>query len=205
MAPTHHAADVRVAVGRLDLPHRRLKCLEATLSAEELIRARTMSSERARRFVAARAALRELLGSLLGVARADVEIRYGPHGKPEVEGPLRFSVAHSGELVLMAAALGREVGVDVERVRRLSDPAGLAREVLDAGEQDAFAALAPHERDADLLAAWTRKEALLKALGIGLGPDAWSTVNREKGRFSIRTLAPAPGYVGALAVERTAA
>jgi 4'-phosphopantetheinyl transferase len=205
MKPEISAADVRVAVGRLDLPQPRLAALAATLCAGERGRVETMAPELARRFVAARGALRELLGSLLGIAPADVEIRYGAHGKPELGGELRFNLAHSGELVLIAVALGRDVGVDVELVRRLSDRDTLARAVLDADEEQALTGLPEAERDAALLAAWTRKEALLKAIGEGVGQDPRAVIRRDAARFTIRALAPAPGYVGALAVERTAA
>jgi 4'-phosphopantetheinyl transferase len=198
-------ADVRVAVGRLDLPQPRVAALAATLSVEEVERAQTMAPDRARRFVAARGTLRELLGSLIGLAPSDVKIGYGAHGKPELDGPLRFSVSHSGELVLIAVALGREVGVDVELVRRLFDRDGFARAVLETEEQEAVTQLPETARDSALLAAWTRKEALLKAAGEGLGPDLEAVIGKQATRFTVHPLAPAPGYIGALAVERSAA
>src|SRR6185295_15890681 len=97
----------------------------------------------------------------------------GAGGKPELAhegGPaaLRFNLSHGGDLALIALARGRELGVDIEPLRALSDEARLARRVLSPREADAFAALPPDERAAALLRCWTRKEALLKANGCGI-------------------------------------
>jgi 4'-phosphopantetheinyl transferase len=216
------ASGVRVVAAQLDVTPTRLRALAATLSGGERERAcRIEAGATRRRFVAARGLLRELLGALLGEAPGTVRLEYGQHGKPYMRGPLRFSVAHSGDLVLLAVACGREVGVDVELVRRLQDYEGVARAVLALEEQDALAALAEDDREAALLRAWTCKEAYLKACGDGLQFPPQSVVVslgaseppsllavRERpadaDRFSLRTLAPAPGYVGALALERRA-
>jgi 4'-phosphopantetheinyl transferase len=205
-----------VVAAPLTVSTARRHALEATLAAEERERAaRLASDELRRRFVVARGLLRERLGALLGVAPGAVAIGYGRHGKPRVAGPLRFNVAHSGELVLVATAWEREVGVDVERVRRLSDPAGLAAAVLAPEEQEALAALPEHERGLALLRAWTAKEAYLKARGNGLSvdprdvvvdpPDAAAVPGERVAGYIVRRLAPGDGYVAAFALEAEAA
>lgn len=100
------------------------------------------------------AARRLLLAAALGIAPADVRYRRAPGGKPLcLDGTLPFSVASSGGMVLVALGGADPLGVDVEVDRPAPD--GL-REVLH-----------PDDRH-DPLAAWVRREAAGKALGIGL-------------------------------------
>jgi 4'-phosphopantetheinyl transferase len=189
-----------------------LSALAAILSRGELERADGFAfAEQRRRFVVARAFLRILLGRALGQRPDRVGIELDDRGKPRVEGPFRFNVAHSHELAVVALAHGREVGIDVERLRPLSDWSALEREVLAPAERAALAALPEERRDAAFLAIWTRKESYLKARGLGLAlpprqvlvelgePAALVT---DAARWSLRSFAPASGYVGALVVER---
>jgi 4'-phosphopantetheinyl transferase len=202
---------------RLDVPAERLARLAATLSPDERSRARRMLPPAARRAVASRGLLRELLGERLGLAATDVPLRPGRHGKPEVGGELRFNVAHSGDLAVFALAESGEVGVDVERIRPLVDRDALAAEILSDRERRELASLPLAARDAALLEAWTRKEAYLKGRGDGLhvppravvvsvlpgAPPALLEVEGEPAearRWSLRRLAPAAGYVGTIAL-----
>jgi 4'-phosphopantetheinyl transferase len=83
----------------------------------------------------------------------------GDHGPPLIAGPLRVSVTHSGEWVGVACRLNGPVGLDIE-----STGTDLSSEGLMAGF------LSPQEQCApeDFLTRWTRKEAVLKAAGLGL-------------------------------------
>jgi 4'-phosphopantetheinyl transferase len=170
-----------------------------------------------RRAIVSRGLLRELLGGQLGLAPADVPLGAGAHGKPELDGTLRFNVAHSGDLALFAFAHGREVGVDVERVRPLVTLDLLALQILAAGEQDALASLPAQARERAFLEAWTRKEAYLKGCGDGLDlspsavvvslrpgePPALLAVYGRPGeaaRWTLHRLSPGPGHVATLAV-----
>jgi 4'-phosphopantetheinyl transferase len=155
---------------------RRAAELEAVLSGRERERAARLLSERQRRrYVASRAALRQILASRVGVDARALRFELGPHGKPSLrgDGP-PFNLAHSHGLALIAVVTGasgageRSVGVDVELIRRDRDVAGLARRFLSAREREQLERL----RDPELTAAfhwcWTAKEAYLKALGVGL-------------------------------------
>ncbi len=72
-------------------------------------------------------------------------------------------------LVVVDDVRGRRPGVDIElRDRRLPDTRALARSVLSPAELDALDRSPRGERDALFLRAWTRKEAVLKAMGVGL-------------------------------------
>lgn len=136
-----------------------------TLSADELERAGRYRVESARRsFVAVRAALRRVLGARLGLAPAEVRLAVDGYGRPSVDGPVSFNVSHSGALGLIAVADGeRRVGIDVEQVRPETDFRSLAARFFHPEE----AAAIGDRRDA-FFRCWTRKEAVVKALGHGL-------------------------------------
>ena len=100
------------------------------LSADEMARADGLCFKQDRRnFILIRSVLRTLLGRYLGLAPGRLRFRYGLHGKPALdlssEG-LHFNVSHSGNLALLAFARGREVGVDVERMRHDLDIEGIS-------------------------------------------------------------------------------
>ncbi|HEV7371697.1 4'-phosphopantetheinyl transferase family protein [Arenibaculum sp.] len=210
-----------VDVWRVAMPAWRhsLGALAVHLDADERQRAAAFHFEKDRNsFVLARGVLRHLLGRYLAVPAAAVRIGTGGHGKPEVEGPLEFNLSHSGELVLMAFALRRRVGIDVERVEARIDPLGLARGFFAPGEVATLEAL-PQERRLDaFFACWSRKEAWLKVTGTGLSfplrdfevgleagsVDALHSVEGSQDaalRWQVSDLEVGSGYRAALATE----
>jgi len=153
----------------------------ALLSADELARAGRLAETAARRrFVVARGTLRQLLGGLLGEQPRSVPIEEGPSGKPRLGGGRRFhfNVAHSGDLALICIAEGAEVGVDLEALRPVPSAAAIARRRFSAAEADFVEQgkaettdSEPSEIDRRFLLCWTRKEAVVKAIGAGLDFD----------------------------------
>ena len=192
--------------------------LLALLAPDERDRAGGMASAAAsRRFVAARAAMRAVLGAETGAEPESLRLEYGDRGKPRLtgEGELRFNVSHSGGLALVALARGREVGVDVERIRPRARLDGIARRSFSTAEVEALARGGEEHRLERFYAVWTAREAFVKATGRGLGaaPESFSTPppsegrdepapivegGREESRFSLVRLAPAPGYSAAV-------
>ncbi|MGC3998928.1 MAG: 4'-phosphopantetheinyl transferase superfamily protein [Anaeromyxobacter sp.] len=136
--------------------------------AERVRAARFVFERDRRRFVTGRAALRTVLAACAGVSAAGLSFHHGPHGKPSLPGGPPFSFSHSQGCGLLAVGGGRELGVDVERIRTVPEAAEIARSVFDAAEQAAWAA-AGGDAGAGFLRLWTRKEAALKAMGVGLG------------------------------------
>jgi 4'-phosphopantetheinyl transferase len=180
---------------------------DGLLDERERERAARFARERdGRRWAGARAALRQLLAGYLDVAPAEVRFEEGAYGKPALaaaesgtSGRLRFNLSHSGELGLVAVALDREVGVDVELPRRAVDHVGIARRVLTADEADRIAAIAdPDARERAFLRAWVRWEALLKCRGIGIGGAEASSGGSDPW---VADLVMTPPAAGALAVE----
>ncbi len=121
-------------------------------------------------FLAGRVMARALVGSALGVAPNAWRWREGPHGRPEVDAPetsIRFNLAHSAGLVACAIANGRDVGVDVEYLRRRPVDPQVVRRYCSPDEVRDVEAHQPAWHDRFLLY-WTLKEAYLKARGLGI-------------------------------------
>lgn len=175
------------------------------LSMDERARAeRFRRGEDRVRFVVARAHLREMVGGYLGQAPSEVVFDAGPHGKPVVVGApeLGVSVARSGEVVLMGAAIGADIGVDVERVDEGFPWHEVADRVFDASERAALARVVdPAARAEAHFEAWVRKEAYAKMIGLGIAHllDGDHQIP-EFGHVFVELLHPAGGYCGALAV-----
>jgi len=208
----------------LELPPESLIRFHAFLSTEERHRSERLRYEADRRhFIASHGVLREILGRYLEIPPARVGYRYNVFGKPdlaaEFQSPLRFNLSHSGDLALIAIAVDSDVGVDVERIQDRSDDIEIVRSALTAAEADAWAAL-PADRRAEAFAIyWTRKEACLKAAGVGLAVPlirVAAAPNADPGRdpvelhvpahgqvpattWSVHGLRPAPGFVGSVA------
>jgi 4'-phosphopantetheinyl transferase len=194
-----------------------------TLSPEERDRAERYRFEHdRRRFIVARAALRLLLAGYLGIEPASLRIVSGPRGKPEVapgvSSWLRFNTSRSEDLAVFAIGRDRELGVDVERVRTDMDFEPLVDRVLSVAERGALDQLAPEARRRAFYRCWTRKEAYLKALGVGLAvaPHELDVTNDhvepltrgqlrgllEPGsEWSLHDVDLSNGYVATLAVE----
>jgi len=144
------------------------------LSQEERERVPKFTNAVARRnFVTSHGALRRLLSQKLGLPADQIPIHTGPQGKPllagELGGQLHFNLSHSGGLGLVALSERTEVGVDVECVRPVPDAMRLARRFFSGAEAAALQERAELDRPAAFFRVWTRKEAVLKATGLGIG------------------------------------
>jgi 4'-phosphopantetheinyl transferase len=121
-------------------------------------------------FVVARGILRYLLSHYVEIPASRIRFTEGPHGKPELAEKPRygFNVTHSGGLAMYAVSDLREVGIDVEQHREMDDLAGIARRFFAPDEVDALEQLSPEDRQAAFFRCWSRKEAVVKAIGAGL-------------------------------------
>lgn len=140
------------------------------LDERERVRvARLRGVELTRRHLAAHSALRRILGWRLGVAPGGMDLATDPHGKPFLRhGTLAFNLSHSGAWALVALTADGVIGVDLEIGERLREVDQLATRVFGSAELVIFRALPSIQRRSAFLTAWTRKEAALKALGLGL-------------------------------------
>jgi 4'-phosphopantetheinyl transferase len=205
-----------------EAPETTLQRMMAMLSAEErAVAAGFESLERRRAYVAAHAVLRVILAGIAGVAPNELVFRYGRRGKPELASPvedLQFNMSHSRDMVLVAVARGRRVGVDIEHIDEPGDVRRIAARFLSPRDRDAIEQLpADRQRDA-FLRCWTRKEAYMKARGDGISrplDDFEVTAGADASRANLRSAAnpnetdaweladvAAPrGFMAAIAVE----
>jgi 4'-phosphopantetheinyl transferase len=155
--------------------------LRKLLAADELSRAERFVFDRDRnRFIVSRATLRRIWAGRLSVAPRSITFRQGPYGKLALAtfAELRFNVSHSGDRGLIALAVGREIGVDIESLRGPTNLFEIVATFFSPAERAALEALSSADRHYAFFACWTRKEAYLKALGLGF--QCHSTVLRSK-------------------------
>jgi 4'-phosphopantetheinyl transferase len=201
-------------------PHR-LRDLTETLSPDEQQRAARFHFERDRvRFIAARGALRRILGRYLNRPPAEIAFAYSPYGKPSLSAEpwLSFNISHSGDWAICAFAQGRRVGVDIELIRRELGEETIAERFFSPREVADLRSLPADEQPAAFFRCWTRKEAFVKARGEGLSlpldrfdvslrPDAPPALlrtlddPREAARWSMLALSAPPDYEAAIVVE----
>jgi 4'-phosphopantetheinyl transferase len=217
--------DVHVWRAILDQPVKTLGAMQRLLSADESERAHRFHFRKHREhFIVARGVLRTLLGKYLGVEPSQLRFSYTAYGKPALAGisegqpPLRFNLSHSGELVLYAFTRGREIGLDLELRRDDFASEQIAEQFFSAREVKMLRALPVGLRTEGFFNCWTRKEAYIKAVGLGLSlpldqfdvslapqePAALLRTGddeREAERWSLKALTTAEGYSAALAVE----
>ncbi|MDQ6673651.1 MAG: 4'-phosphopantetheinyl transferase superfamily protein [Chloroflexota bacterium] len=164
------ADDVHVWQVSLEAAPEVLQRFTETLSEDETARAKRFHFERDRSsFIAARGALRALLGRYLATAPAQLSFKYGPQGKPELdpETDLAFNLSHSATTALIGLARGEPIGIDLEQVQAFDVVQDLPEAIFSPRELAEFSALPATELPMAFFAAWTRKEAVVKALGLG--------------------------------------
>lgn len=216
--PDEVITDAAVLVVAVDLhPGAPGSSLASGLDACEQARAaRFVDDRHRRRFITAHVALRQVLGACIGMPPSELRFAAGPQGKPSLidAGPWQFNLSHSDDLALIAVTRGRELGVDVERHRSGVAIHDLAQRFFAPAEAAALAALPVDRQEAAFFTCWSRKEAVVKALGTGLHtPLDCFTVEVDPARAARVLQQPAewpawqlthldllPGWSGAVAV-----
>ncbi len=210
---------------------------EASLSAEERRRAARFHFDADRdRYIVAHASLRDILSRYLQCEPRELKFSTNEYGKPSLNRSndfsrgfrqttevvttkdIEFNLSHSSDFALIAVTRGCKVGVDVEQIRADIELENLARRNFSPREVSELTALPPEQRTLGFFHCWTRKEAYIKAQGLGLSlpldsfdvslapneqvvlratrPDA-----NESARWSLHSLDVESNYAAALAVE----
>jgi 4'-phosphopantetheinyl transferase len=196
--------------------------LFALMNAEEQARAaRFVRAEDRHSFIAAHGGLRLLLGAMLGEPPQSFAFVANPQGKPALE-PSRgiaFNMSHSGGIVLIGFADKIPIGVDIEALRPMTERGAIVRRYFHPGEAADFAGLPPAETEGAFFRCWSRKEAVVKALGVGMSLDlhryrvtcvpgatpevlALEGDDAPQANWTLIDLYPGPGHVGAIAARR---
>ncbi|MDB4915242.1 MAG: 4-phosphopantetheinyl transferase [Gemmatimonadetes bacterium] len=196
--------------------------LQPLLSSDERARAARLFSDDLRaQFALAHGWLRRILASYVSVPAHSLQFDIAPGGKPhlalEHAERVEFNLSHSGDVALVAVAAGSAVGVDVERWKPKMEHVRVAERFFSDHERASLREQASRTGDVmtGFYAAWTRKEAYLKARGDGIarglhhfdvelatGSDARLIADRldehAPSRWSMRELAVDDGYSAAL-------
>jgi 4'-phosphopantetheinyl transferase len=172
------------------------------------------------RFIIARGILRKILSAYLHIAPREVRFIYNEYGKPSLSADqnhcaLSFNLSHSNSLALYAVTCGRHVGIDIEYIREDFATLEIAEHFFSKDEVAALKSLPTDQRTTGFFNCWSRKEAFIKAKGMGvsyhldrftvsLAPGETPALlkvdddEREVARWRMYELKPGAGYVAAL-------
>jgi 4'-phosphopantetheinyl transferase len=215
-APT----EIHVRYRSLEISDAEREALFALLDSEERQRAGRFRFESSRdAFIASHGWLRAVLGRYLNADPRSIEFTSGKRGKPALQGtPLQFNLSHSGAMAACAVARSEEVGIDIEKIRPMSDLERVAQRFFHPEESRKLLALREEDRVPAFFRCWTRKEAYIKALGDGLfapldrfevtlapgEPVAFVHIDGRPGaEWSLLGLDVGPDYTGAVAIRGT--
>ncbi|UVC07737.1 4'-phosphopantetheinyl transferase superfamily protein [Rhizobium sp. TH2] len=142
-----------------------------TLSPEETLRATRFVRERdAIRFSTARGLMRMVLSQYLGVQASAVILVTNTHGKPQIgpsmQVPLQFNLSHSADRAVLAVCDMFPIGIDIEQIRPINED--VAGRFFSRRECAAIKGLQQQDYLHAFYRCWTRKEAFVKAHGMGL-------------------------------------
>ncbi len=170
LVPMLAADEVHVWAVSLAVGPERLAQLTALLDEEERRRAARFAHQPSReQFVITRASLRTLLGRYLDLPPQAVRFSTEPLGKPAlVSEALHFNVSHTQGMALMAMTRIGPIGIDIEESRKYPSHRDIAGRFFSPAEVEALRSLPEEASDEAFFQVWTRKEAFLKALGMGL-------------------------------------
>lgn len=199
----------------LDVPPEALRTFDAVVSDDERARAnRFVRPVHRDRHIAGRGRLRQILGDVTGTDPRDLVFLLNPQGKPALDGGPHFNLSHTGALAALAVSDDGPLGIDIERRAEIED--AVARHSFSPAEYAALSRLPATEWRAGFYRCWTRKEAIIKAVGLGLSmpldsfdvsltPDAPVELLRIDGdraeSWRLIHFDPAPGVTGALAAR----
>ena len=234
----HDPAALLASIGALRLQHARVHVwafsLEGAPPVLEKCRQYLSPAERERadRFVfprdrlhhtVAHGVMRHLLGAYCDAPPESLEFDVSAAGKPRLRvrgGPadaVQFNLTHSDDRAVLGVSDGRELGVDLEKIRSI-EAVEISRRFFFGSEREAIESATPERRESIFYRYWVAKEAVLKAQGIGLGfpldhfrveflPDGTAArietldPSRLESAWTVRMLPCETGWLGAVAAR----
>ncbi len=131
--------------------------------------------------------LRLILGNFLGIQPSAVEVLYNSFGKPFTlagEGQIFFNLSHSSGVSALAFSKGSEIGVDVEKINPDFDFRPIAQQFFSENENN-YIQNGHNNQPERFFELWTRKEAFLKAIGIGITEHLNVEVSARRNLFRL--------------------
>jgi 4'-phosphopantetheinyl transferase len=214
-------AEIHIWEFRSEIPGSGSDDNASLLSSDERDRAARFRFESDRkRYSVTRARTRMILGAYLQSDPRELRFKYSAREKPSLanaSADIRFNVSHSGDQAIVAVANGREIGVDIEQIRRNVECEQLAERFFSAGERRFIRELPEEKKLYAFFRLWTCKEAFLKAHGTGLSRPLSSFDVKlvdnpgellrirgdadEENRWSLVEIESASGYPAAVVLE----
>lgn len=166
------ANTIHLWIDDLNLSTEEISERKLLLSPDELERAMQFRSTiHQERFIASKSSLRLILSHYLLYSAEEIRFSQNEHKKPLLleSNPNRvtFNISHSDNKAVYAIGRDMDIGIDIEQIQ-LDDKQAIAKRFFNAQENSALDALPDHERANAFYTIWTRKEAVLKAIGTGL-------------------------------------
>ena len=166
--------------------------------------------------------LRVLIAKYTNYSLNEINFLYNEFGKPFLSpdskgNKLSFNLSHSGNIAVFVFSRNREVGIDVEKIKELTDMEGVVDLCFSESEKKWFNNLPPYKKEEMFYKIWTDKEAYIKAIGKGLSfsPNNISLEQRSDdelffkeiigdenlSRWKLVTFNPHPGFISSIVVE----
>jgi 4'-phosphopantetheinyl transferase len=219
------ADDAHVWLAFLDQPAGVIMNLASLLSDDECQKAGRYYRPRDRdRFIVGRGILRKIISSYIALPPDQLRFTYNEYGKPAISNDqndraLNFNLSHSAGLILYAVAMRRDLGIDIEYIRDDFATLEIAERFFSKDEVAALKSLPANQRTVGFFNCWSRKEAFIKAKGMGVSypldkftvsvapgePPAILKVDgggRELERWKMYELNPGAGYVAAMIASK---
>lgn len=213
-ASRRNLKEEEIRIIRVQAFRKKVKQLYKILSSDEKEKADKFTVQEAKdRFIISRAVLRQVIAKKMRVKPESVVFAYGPHGKPQYDAvmtgvslghPFHFNVSHSNGLILICTGTS-PIGIDVERIRKITNLDRVAARILSPRKVEVFRSLPEKIRYELLLNIWTRKEAIVKALGCGLAVpvknfEVWKGDPKKPFTFLSKVLVP-DQYLGTIVLN----
>ena len=214
--------EVHIYFASVNLARPYIDDLRKNLIDEEKQKALKFVFEKDRvRYTIARGILREILGQYLSAVPNEISFSSNKYGKLSIDrkyhqSNLNFNLSHSGDMIVYGIINDRQIGIDVENIRPNDSSRNIINRFCSGHEKDEFNMLPERIKERAFFTCWTRKEAYIKALGLGLyyplehfsvsltpGKRAKLTYdkNYDVSKWSLEEFISTDQYIGAVAVE----
>ncbi|MFZ1320224.1 MAG: 4'-phosphopantetheinyl transferase superfamily protein [Ignavibacteria bacterium] len=120
-------------------------------------------------YIISRGSIRKILSEYISIDADSINISYTEFGKPFIENSkINFNLSHSGDWCFIAVSLIKDIGIDIEKVRKIEDVLKIADRYFAINEYEHIKNFDSTEQINEFFRIWTLKEAFIKAIGEGL-------------------------------------